>query len=124
MQDIEVFKKTILPFITLLIPNKNESLKLGAIIKTIPWVLITGGDDDKKIISHQLFNNGKLIKTFDYDKLPFQYHGSGCTLASSITALISQGLNIETACKEGLKYTYKTLINARKIAKHQYHPKR
>jgi hydroxymethylpyrimidine/phosphomethylpyrimidine kinase len=46
------------------------------------------------------------VKSYTYDKLSGNYHGSGCTLSSAISALIASGVDIEIACKKALDYTY------------------
>jgi hydroxymethylpyrimidine/phosphomethylpyrimidine kinase len=126
MFNILDFKKHILPHITLLTPNKKEYALLLAEEKILncPWVLITAGDDDTEMIQHQLLHKGKLVKTFEFEKLPFHYHGSGCTLSSSITAFLAKGDIIEVACEKGLNYTYQSLLAAKKIGVNNYHPKR
>jgi hydroxymethylpyrimidine/phosphomethylpyrimidine kinase len=126
MSNILDFKKYILPYITLLTPNKKEYALLLNEEKTLncPWVLITAGDDDTEVIQHQLLHKGKLVKTFEFKKLPFHYHGSGCTLSSSITAFLAKGDTMESACEKGLNYTYESLLAAKKIGANNYRPKR
>jgi hydroxymethylpyrimidine/phosphomethylpyrimidine kinase len=41
--------------------------------------------------------------------LPGIYHGSGCTLASAIAALLANGLPMEEAVREAQEYTWETL---------------
>jgi hydroxymethylpyrimidine/phosphomethylpyrimidine kinase len=126
MSNILDFKKYILPYITLLTPNKKEYALLLSEEKKLncPWVLITAGDDDTEVIQHQLLHKGKLVKTFEFKKLPFHYHGSGCTLSSSITAFLAKGDTMEDACEKGLNYTYESLLAAKKIGANNYRPKR
>ncbi|HBA28225.1 MAG TPA: hydroxymethylpyrimidine/phosphomethylpyrimidine kinase, partial [Gammaproteobacteria bacterium] len=52
------------------------------------------------------------------------YHGSGCTLSSTISALLASGVDVNIACKRALDYTYQSLLSAKSIGKMQYHPNR
>jgi hydroxymethylpyrimidine/phosphomethylpyrimidine kinase len=87
-------------------------------------VLLTTTDVSDASIEHRLYQQAKLVKSYTYDKLLGNYHGSGCTLSSAISALIASGVDIEIACKKALDYTYQTLLNAKNIGKMQFHPNR
>ena len=60
--------------------------------KGCDYVLITGSHEDTPSVSNQLFHDRRCWETYTWDRLPVSYHGSGCTLASSIAALIAHGL--------------------------------
>lgn len=126
MSDLTTFKRYILPKVTLLTPNKYEYQTILADDNhlTCPWVLVTAGDDESEIIHHQLLHQDKLVKTFSFKKQPFHYHGSGCTLASNITAFLVKGNTIENACEQGLIQTEQALLNAKKTQLNNYRPTR
>jgi hydroxymethylpyrimidine/phosphomethylpyrimidine kinase len=71
-----------------------------------------------------LYHHAELLERYTYTKLPGDYHGSGCTLASSIAGLLALGVETRIACKRALDYTYQTLLNAKSIGKMQHHPNR
>jgi hydroxymethylpyrimidine/phosphomethylpyrimidine kinase len=129
---INALKENLLPKTTLLTPNMAELFALTdeqdeqkAIKKlTCEWVLLTKTDVSDKNIEHRLYRHGVLIKSFNYQKLPHNYHGSGCTLASSIAALLAKKNRMEIACQIALDYTYQTLLNAKRVGKIQHHPNR
>lgn len=129
---INVLKDELLPKVDLLTPNASELITLSAnsnekeAIGLIPcrYVLVTNTDTSDKKIEHRLYHNKKLINRFEYQKLPGDYHGSGCTLSSSISALVAKGLSVHEACDKALEYTYQTLLNAKSLGKMQYHPNR
>jgi hydroxymethylpyrimidine/phosphomethylpyrimidine kinase len=131
-QAIEVLKKTLLPKVHILTPNVSEleilapGLDEQAAINSLPceWVLLTTTDVSEQMIEHRLYHQGELLERFSYHKLPGQYHGSGCTLNSAISALIAAKLDVNIAVKRALDYTYQTLLNAKRIGKIQYHPNR
>lgn len=43
------------------------------------------------------------------DRLPGNYHGAGCTLASAVAACLAQGLSVEEAVRQAQEYTWQTL---------------
>ncbi len=102
--------------------TKNEQIAISK-LKT-DWILLTKTDISKTIINHQLYYKNKVYKTFSYNKIAANFHGSGCTLSSSIASYVAKGNKIDKACELGLDYTYKSLLPKYKIAKNQFHPQR
>ena len=49
------------------------------------------------------------MRSDNWPRLPGIYHGSGCTLASAIAALLANGLSVEDAVKEAQEYTWQSL---------------
>ncbi|SHA09212.1 Phosphomethylpyrimidine kinase [Bathymodiolus thermophilus thioautotrophic gill symbiont] len=131
-QVISTLKQDLLPLVEILTPNMAELFTLSgekdeqkAIEKlACKWILLTTTDVSESSIEHRLYHRAKLVKSYTYNKLSGNYHGSGCTLSSAISALIASGANIELACKNALDYTYQTLLNAKNIGKMQCHPNR
>ncbi len=129
---IKALKTILIPMCKIITPNiqelyylseqKNEQKAIDNI--NCKWILLTTTDVSSDMINHRLYCDSKLTKTFSYKKLAGNYHGSGCTLSSAISALIALKFNIELACEKALEYTYKTLLNAKKIGKSQLHPNR
>jgi hydroxymethylpyrimidine/phosphomethylpyrimidine kinase len=131
-KSVDALKQLLLPKVKILTPNVAE-LKILApelneqdAVASLPceWVLLTTTDISDKIIEHRLYHHGILADSFTYHKLPGKYHGSGCTLASAISALIASKVDVIIAIKRALDYTYQTLLNAKQIGKMQYHPNR
>ncbi len=75
-------------------------------------------------MSNQLFYEGCCFETYTWDRLPANYHGSGCTLAASIAALIAHGVSIEQAVLEAQNYTWQALQAAYQPNDGQYNPNR
>ena len=129
---IDTLKQKLLPKVFLLTPNVAELARLAPgldeqeAVQSLPceWVLLTTTDTSEKMIEHRLYHQGELFERFLYHKLPGDYHGSGCTLASAISALIATNLDVNVGVKRALDYSYQTLLNAKRIGKMQYHPNR
>jgi len=131
-QALKSLKQDLLPMVTVLTPNVAELNALSSIddeqqaIESLPceWVLLTTTDTSKDEIEHRLYHHAQCVECFTYVKLPGDYHGSGCTLSSAISALLALGIDVNIACKRALDYTYQSLLNAKSIGKIQYHPNR
>jgi hydroxymethylpyrimidine/phosphomethylpyrimidine kinase len=117
---IDTIIELLLPRTTILTPNTTEARQLAKSndlnecgIKLLElgceYVLQTGSHEQSNAVSNQLFNQGKCIETYTWDRLPHSYHGSGCTLASSIAALMAHGLEVETCMLEAQEYTWNSL---------------
>lgn len=134
---IETINDYLLPCTTVLTPNRQEArlltglndvndCALSLLEKGCDYVLITGADENKELntVENHLFAEKKCLETFRWDRLPHSYHGSGCTLASSIAGLMAQGLEPFSAISEAQDYTWNSLEGAYKAGKGQYNPQR
>ncbi|MEE9398556.1 MAG: hydroxymethylpyrimidine/phosphomethylpyrimidine kinase [Methylococcales bacterium] len=72
-------------------------------------VLITGTHEEGSTVINRLYNETGLVESFQWDRLPHTYHGSGCTLASSIAAMLAHGFEPLTAVMEAQEYTWNAL---------------
>ena len=124
--------KTLLPWVDVLTPNVSELAQLAPemseaeAVASLPcaYVLVTTTDISETDIEHRLYMHGQLSERFHYPKLPGNYHGSGCTLSSAISALLASGVEVPIAIKRALEYSYQSLLTAKTIGKMQYHPNR
>ena len=64
------------------------------------------------------------MRSDSWQRLPGNYHGSGCTLASAIAATIANGLSVAEAVKDAQEYTWQTLKAAFRPGMGQYIPDR
>ncbi len=125
----------LLPCTTILTPNSEEARKLTGLTdlndcglalldKGCAYVLVTGSHENTPTVNNQLFHDGRYWETYSWDRLPFNYHGSGCTLAASIAGLLAHGLDPLQALMEAQEYTWNTLNAAFKPGKGQHIPNR
>jgi hydroxymethylpyrimidine/phosphomethylpyrimidine kinase len=125
----------LLPYTTVLTPNSLEARRLAGrqdlnacglylLDKGCDYVLITGTHENSPAVHNLLFHNGQCLETYSLTRLPHSYHGSGCTLAASIAALLAQGLDMMEAVAEAQEYTWNTLANAYQPGKGQFVPNR
>jgi len=124
---ILAIREMILPYTTLLSPNSPEARLLSGenelkdcgeklMQQGCETVLITGAHEKNEHVDNLWFAENRYLETFSWDRLPHEYHGSGCTLASAIAALIAQGLDPFTAVNEAQDYSWNTLKHAFKIS--------
>jgi hydroxymethylpyrimidine/phosphomethylpyrimidine kinase len=73
------------------------------------YVLITGTHEQTPKVINTLYGESGVISSDSWVRLPGIYHGSGCTLASAIAALLAQGVNVPEAVKEAQEYAWQTL---------------
>ncbi|MDH5518205.1 MAG: hydroxymethylpyrimidine/phosphomethylpyrimidine kinase [Gammaproteobacteria bacterium] len=134
---VTAINSLLLPYCQLITPNIPEALKLThesadnlelAAQKLLSagskQVLITGTHSASADITHQLYQPGKTTVAFHNKRLAGHYHGSGCTLASSIAALIAQGKSTHVAIQQALDYTFSSLQHSHCPGKGQRFPDR
>ena len=133
---VESARSLLLPLTTVLTPNIFEVHTLApgsdtpaaaavALLESdCKYVLLTGTHGKTQDVVHTLFSNHHELKRYSYERLPHKYHGSGCTLAASLAALMTMESDIEDAVHQALDYTHKTLVHGTRIGMGQYHPDR
>jgi hydroxymethylpyrimidine/phosphomethylpyrimidine kinase len=143
-------RELLLPQITLVTPNSYEARRLATIdeggdaddtsripleaaaARLIGWgaefVLITGTHENTIEVVNTLYGEEGdrtiLIRSDAWKRLAGSYHGSGCTLASAIAALLASGVDFEDAVREGQEYTWQTLNAAFRPGMGQFLPDR
>mgnify|MGYP003393777694 CR=1 FL=1 len=132
---IKAINELLVPYTTVLTPNSGEARRLtglddlikcglSLLSKHCQYVLITGSHETTPEVCNLLFHDGRHIETYHWNRLPYQYHGSGCTLAASISALMSQGLDVTDAIAEAQEFTWNALNAAYRPGKGQHIPNR
>jgi len=112
---------------TLVVPNLPEAAALGIATTgtdlPCPHVLVTGGHaDGADVVNRWLSAAG--THEWRWPRLRGEFHGSGCTLASSIAARLALGDTMAQALELGQRYCDRTLAHAYAIAPGQRIPRR
>ncbi|HEX4917730.1 MAG TPA: hydroxymethylpyrimidine/phosphomethylpyrimidine kinase [Limnobacter sp.] len=71
-----------------------------------------------------LYTGGEVPRAWPCQRLPGQYHGSGCTLASALAALLAGGASLLEAVPQALDYTWQSLAHAFPVGQGQHIPNR
>ncbi len=88
------------------------------------YVLITGTHERTAQVTNSLYGDNKLLKSYHWERLPYSFHGAGCTLTSAIAACMAHGLDVENAIEEAQEYTWQTLKNGFRLGMGQMIPDR
>ena len=124
---LEALRELLLPQTTILTPNSIEARRLiqdeendednpdlaecakRILLLGSEYVLVTGTHEHTTKVINTLYGEKGLVRSDSWDRLPGIYHGSGCTLASAIAALLANGLTMEEAVKEAQEFTWQAL---------------
>jgi len=137
---MEAMRELLLPHATIVTPNSIEARRLAdvdddddaslalcaerLIEMGAEYVLITGTHEASVDVVNTLYGKGGIVRTDTWARLPGSYHGSGCTLASAIAAMLANGLALPEAVREAQDYTWQTLRKAYRPGMGQFLPDR
>ncbi len=138
---LQAIREMLVPFATVLTPNSLELRRLASrdeeeddpdlakcaarlIEEGCGYVLVTGTHENTPEVVNQLFAAEGLVRSDSWPRLAGSYHGSGCTLASALAAMLANGLELAEAVKEAQDYTWHTLHRAYRPGMGQYVPDR
>ncbi len=124
---VDALCELLLPQTTILTPNSIEARRLVSrddndednpdladCAKRIlqmgcEYVLVTGTHEQTPKVVNTLYGSRGVVLSDEWPRLPDIYHGSGCTLASAIAALLANGLTIADAVREAQEFTWQAL---------------
>jgi hydroxymethylpyrimidine/phosphomethylpyrimidine kinase len=125
---LHALRELLLPRTTILTPNSTEARRLAEseddaepalaacaqrlIEMGCEYVLITGTHEPTTQIVNTLYGRSGVVRSDSWERLPGSYHGSGCTLASAIAAMLANGLELPDAVREAQDYTWHALAKA------------
>jgi hydroxymethylpyrimidine/phosphomethylpyrimidine kinase len=133
-------RELLLPHTTILTPNsmevrrladadEDEEATLAACAARLiecgaEFVLVTGTHEATPQVVNTLYGRSGIVRSDSWQRLPGQYHGSGCTLAAAIAAMLANGLELPEAVREAQDYTWHTLQKAYRPGMGQFLPDR
>ncbi|OUR87573.1 hydroxymethylpyrimidine/phosphomethylpyrimidine kinase [Cycloclasticus sp. 44_32_T64] len=135
---IHVIKDTLIPLATVLTPNTVEAAQLSGRVRTTStaelgldllaqgahYVLITGGHESTATIKNSLFHDKQIRRTSVWPRQAGEFHGTGCTLASAIAALMAKGHAIADSIELAQEYVDKAIKQAHQLGRGQAFPDR
>jgi hydroxymethylpyrimidine/phosphomethylpyrimidine kinase len=133
-------RELLLPQTTILTPNSMEARRLADIDDEdepslhacaarlveagSEYVLVTGTHEATAQVVNTLYAKSGIVRSDAWPRLPHKYHGSGCTLASAIAAMLANGLALPDAVREAQDYTWHALEKAYRPGMGQHLPDR
>ncbi|MEP6997910.1 MAG: hydroxymethylpyrimidine/phosphomethylpyrimidine kinase, partial [Betaproteobacteria bacterium] len=137
---LHALRELLLPRTTILTPNSMEARRLAdvedqeepTLATCATWliengcefVLITGTHEPTPQVVNTLYGKNGIVRSDSWQRLPGNYHGSGCTLASAIAAMLANGLDLPEAVREAQDYTWHALQKAYRPGMGQFLPDR
>jgi hydroxymethylpyrimidine/phosphomethylpyrimidine kinase len=135
---IKVIKDELLPLTTVITPNTLEAAQLSALPNNTEveklgiallslgaeYAFLTGGHASDQKVNNYLFHKNQSVKTTEWPRQAGEFHGTGCTLATAVAALIANGHLIPEAIELAQAYVDSTIIQAQQIGKGQLFPNR
>lgn len=133
-------RELLLPQTTIVTPNSHEARRLAdadddderpladcaakLVATGCEFVLVTGTHEATREVVNTLYGKSGVVRADSWPRLPGTYHGSGCTLASAIAAMLANGLDLPDAVREAQEYTWQTLKKAYRPGMGQFLPDR
>ncbi|MDH2918621.1 MAG: hydroxymethylpyrimidine/phosphomethylpyrimidine kinase [Sideroxydans sp.] len=139
---LDAMRELLIPQTTLITPNSIEARRLAIneddesddpslaecakrlLAMGCEYVLITGTHEQTTKVTNTLYSEAGVVRSDSWERLPGSYHGSGCTLASAIAALLAQGVDVPEAVQEAQEYTWQTLKSGFRPGMGQHIPDR
>lgn len=108
--------ESLAPRATVVTPNTLEADRLGGheglLARGCRYVLVTGTHAASEEVVNRLYDARGLVREDRWQRLPGDYHGSGCTLASAIAAGLAKGAAVPDAVREAQQFTWRSLAAA------------
>lgn len=135
-ETLDALRKLLLPRTTVLTPNSLEARRLAApetdlaacarrlLAQGCRYVLVTGTHEATDEVVNTLYDPRGIVREDRWPRLPGEYHGSGCTLASAIAARLAQGAQPADAVREAQDFTWHALAAGFRAGRGQLLPQR
>ena len=133
---VAAIRELLLPLTTLITPNVPEAFALSKRRTRITaakallalgcdHVLLTGTHDTgTQDVVNELYAGEGLNTHWTYERLPGEFHGSGCTLASACAAALAHGHAMTDAVEMAQVFTWQTLAKGWALGRGQAIPNR
>jgi hydroxymethylpyrimidine/phosphomethylpyrimidine kinase len=105
-------------------PDSLAQCAAKLVDKGCEYVLVTGTHENTTDVVNILYGKTGIVRTDNWPRLPGSYHGSGCTLASAIAAMLANGLTLSEAVREAQEFTWQALRKAYRPGMGQFLPDR
>ena len=137
-ETVQVLRSSLLPRTAVLTPNSVEARRLALAAPDADlagcarsltdlgckYILITGTHEPGAQVLNTLYDAKGRVREDAWPRLPGEYHGSGCTLASALAAMLAKRMAVPEAAEAAQAYTWKTLEGGFALGRGQKIPDR
>ena len=132
---VEIYRRQLLGRCTIATPNCAEARVLGGCDDLASAagrimemgaanVLVTGADEATARVVNVLYSAAGEPVRHEFERIPGQFHGSGCTLSAALAAYLAHGMDVDVAVRLAQEYTHATLLRGFALGRGQLHPDR
>ena len=133
---IAAIRNLLLPLTTVLTPNTEEIRLFAATADTIDacanevlesgcqHILVTGTHAKTSEVLNKLYTRHQDAASFSWPRLPENYHGSGCTLASAVAGYLAHESSVIDAVQQAQRFTWEALKHGTRVGLGQHMPNR
>lgn len=122
-ETVQALRSALLPRVTVATPNSVEVRRLALLPPhaSLPacaeavtglgcnYVLVTGTHEPGERVTNTLYGADGMVREDHWPRLEGDYHGSGCTLASALAAMLARGLAMPEAAFAAEEFTWHAL---------------
>jgi hydroxymethylpyrimidine/phosphomethylpyrimidine kinase len=133
---IDAIRELLIPEVGIITLSKDEAGMLlpeadnpaammnGLMNKGCHHVFVSGRREAGEMVINTLYHNYRVIEQFEWPRLTQEFYGAGCTLSAALAALLAQGLDWLSACREAQSYCWQCLRHATRYGMGQFQPNR
>lgn len=132
----EAINALLLPMTTVVTPNTNELRALAPngdsfdasanelLDRGCQHVLLTGTHANSPQVINRLYTRHQPTRSYTWQRLEHEYHGSGCTLAAALAGYLAHGLQVNEAAQQAQRFTWESLNHGIRAGFGQFLPNR
>ncbi len=132
----DALRNLLLPLTTVLTPNTEEIRQLAPHADTLDacanelldtgceHILLTGTHAATTQVENRLYSTHQDVVLYDWPRLEFNYHGSGCTLAAAVAGYLAHDSDFRAAIQQAQRFTWEALNHGCRLGFGQHLPNR
>jgi len=135
-ETVDALRSLLVPLTTVLTPNIDEIKQLAPTADSVEacanelldsgcqLVLLTGTHAQTPEVINKLFSPHGNLTLFSWPRIEHSFHGSGCTLAASLSGYLAHGLDLREAIQQAQRFTWESLNHGARIGFGEHIPNR
>ncbi len=124
---VGALNELLIPYCSIITPNTPEARLLCSDADTLDacaqqlmaggadYVLITGGHEPTDTVVNRLWGHRQFLADYRQQRLPGEFHGTGCSLASAIAGYVAHGSSVLAAVRDAQTCVSKIIAQAQQL---------